>query len=159
MNYRKIEAADDAAIAGIIRSNLKKFRLDLPGTAYYDPELDHLSAYYDSEPARRSYFVAVDAGGRVVGGAGFAEFEGIEACAELQKIYLDDSVKGRGFGKALVRLVEDGAKAAGYKKLYLETHTNLSAAVKLYEKTGFHRVEKPCSTQHGTMNLFYLKEL
>lgn len=159
LSYRKIEAADDARIAEIIRSNLEKLHLDMPGTAYFDPELDHLSRYYSSKPDKRAYFVAIDEKGQVVGGVGAAEFDGIENCAELQKLYLDDSAKGKGWGKELMQIAENWARSAGYKNLYLETHTNLSAAMKLYEKTGFHAVEKPCSTQHGTMNRFYRKEL
>lgn len=34
--------------------------------------------------------------GQIIGGAGFAEFEGLDDCAELQKLYLVDSVKGKG---------------------------------------------------------------
>lgn len=159
LNYRKIEAADDKRIAEIIRANLEKLHLNIPGTAYFDPELDHLSAYYNSDPLRRAYFVALDDDGQVIGGVGIAEFDGIEKCAELQKLYLDDSVKGKGYGKELMRIAEDQARAAGYENLYLETHTNLSVALKLYEKMGFHQIEKPCSTQHSTMNCFYLKKL
>lgn len=159
LKYRKIEAADDGIIAKIIRANLEKLHLNIPGTAYFDPELEHLSVYYDSEPSKRIYFVALDAEGQVIGGVGIAEFDGIDACAELQKLYLDDSVKGKGYGKELMQIAEEWARAAGYKNLYLETHTNLSVALKLYEKMGFHRVEKPCSTQHNTMNRFYLKKL
>ena len=93
------------------------------------------------------------------GGVGIAEFDGLEDCAELQKLYLSDSVKGKGYGKELLHLAEEWVKSAGYRKLYLETHTNLSVALKLYEKMGFHLIEKPCRTQHSTMNRFYLKEL
>ena len=46
LNYRKTEPSDDRRIAEIIRSNLEEFHPDIPGTAYFDPELDHLSAYY-----------------------------------------------------------------------------------------------------------------
>ena len=46
--------------------------------------------------------------GQVIGGAGFVEFEGLDDCAELQKLYLVDSVKGKGCGKDLVQLVEEG---------------------------------------------------
>ena len=113
----------------------------------------------NSNPEKRAYFVAVNADGRVIGGVGIAEFEGVEACAELQKLYLDDSVKGKGYGKELTRLAEDWARSAGYKNLYLEIHTNLPVALKLYEKLGFHQVERPCTTHHNTMNCFYLKSL
>ena len=159
LNYRKIETADDKRIAEIIRTNLEKLHLDIPGTAYFDPELDHLSDYYNSNPDKRTYFVALDEDEKVIGGVGIAEFDGTENCAELQKLYLDDSFKGKGYGKQLMKIAEDWARSAGYKNLYLETHTNLSVALKLYEKTGFHQIEKPCSTPHDTMNCFYLKKL
>lgn len=158
LHYRKIEAADDAEIARIIRSNLEKLGLNIPGTAYFDPELDHLSAYYHSRPDKCVCFIALEEG-QVIGGVGVAEFDGIEACAELQKLYLADAVKGKGYGKELMQIAEEWARAAGYRHLYLETHTNLSVALKLYEKAGYRQIEKPCSTQHGTMNRFYLKDL
>ena len=159
LNYRKIETVDDARISQIIRSNLEKLHLDIPGTAYFDPELNHLSGYYNSKPDKRVYFIALNEDGQAAGGAGITEFDGIDDCAEFQKLYLDDSVKGKGYGKDLMRLTEDWARSAGYKKLYLETHTNFSVALKLYEKMGFQRIEKPTFTQHSTMNRFYLKRL
>lgn len=159
LNYRKIEAADNKRIAEIIRANLEKLHLDVPGTAYFDPELEHLSSYYGSDSSKRTYFVALDEDSQVIGGVGVAEFSGIENCAELQKLYLDDSAKGKGYGKELIQLAKRWAKSAGYKNLYLETHTNLSAALKLYEKMGFRQIERPCSTAHSTMDRFYIKNL
>lgn len=122
---RPITADDDAAIAAIIRDNLRAAHLDIPGTAYFDPELDYLSDFYNAEPQRRRYYIAADENGTVIGGVGYAEFPGVENCAELQKLYLDDTVKGRGYSHELMAAVERGAKAAGYKKIYLETHTSL----------------------------------
>lgn len=55
LKYREIEAKDDPQIVRIIRNNLEKAHLDIPGTAYFDPELDHLSTYYDS--ARRNGYI------------------------------------------------------------------------------------------------------
>lgn len=159
LNYRKIETADNAKIVQIIRSNLEKLHLNVPGTAYFDPELENLSNYYNSKPDKRIYFIALDEDGQIVGGVGIAEFDGIDGCAELQKLYLDDSAKGKGYGKELMQTAENWARSAGYEKLYLETHTNLSAALNLYEKMGFKQVEKPCKTQHNVMNRFYLKKL
>ena len=158
-SYRKIEPADDARIAEIVRANLKHFHLDIPGTAYFDPQLDHMSTYYGIDEKKRVYFVALDEAGLVMGGVGIAEFEGIPDCAEIQKLYLDDSTKGKGYGRELMKIAEDWAKAAGYKQLYLETHSNLKAAIKLYEKLGFQRIERPEGVLHGTMDHFYLKKL
>lgn len=159
LKYCKIQAVHDAAIAKIIRANLEKFHLDIPGTAYFDSELDHLSRYYNSEPGRRAYFIALGDDDQVIGGVGIAEFEGLPDCAELQKLYLSDAAKGKGYSRKLMELAEDAARNLGYKSLYLETHTNLAVALKLYEKLGFAQVEQPCPTQHTTMNRFYLKQL
>lgn len=159
LNYRKLEAKYDAQIAAIIRTNLERFHLNVPGTVYFDPELDHLSTFYDANPEKRVYFVVLNGEEKVVGGIGIAEFAGIENCAEMQKLYLDDSAKGKGYSKELVRLAEDWARSAGYQNLYLETHTNLEVARKLYEKLGFAEIEKPQTVQHGTMDHFYLKKL
>ena len=159
LHYRRLQAKDDAQIARIIRTNLERFHLNVPGTVYFDPELDHLSEFYDANPGKRACFVVLDEREQVIGGIGIAEFSGIANCAELQKLYLDDSAKGKGYSKELIRLAETQAKAAGYQNLYLETHTNLEVARKLYEKMGFAEIEKPSTVQHGTMDHFYLKKL
>ena len=159
LNYRKIEPTDDKYIAEIVRENLEKFHLDIPGTVYFDPELNHLSDYYNSNPSKRVDYIALDTAGQIIGGVGIAEFDGIENCAELQKLYLVDSVKGKGYGKELLKNAEDWARSAGYQNIYLETHTNLSVALKLYEKMGFKQIKKPQQVVHSTMNSFYLKRL
>lgn len=156
---RPIRKSDDAAIALIIRKNLERYHLNLPGTVYFDPELDHLSRFYAEEPDCRAYFVLTNGAGRVLGGAGFAEFPGFEDCAELQKLYLLDEAKGSGLGRSLLQTVELYAECMGYQRLYLETHTNLKEAMALYEKMGFSPIPKPQNVQHSTMNRFYLKEL
>lgn len=98
-------------------------------------------------------------GGTVIGGIGVAEFDGIDNCAEIQKLYLADGAKGKGLGKKLMQTAEKFAQGAGNSRLYLETHSNLEAAIGLYERLGFHRIDKPETVLHGTMNRFYLKEL
>ena len=124
LNYRSLTADDDAVLASIIRTSLEQLHLNLPGTAYFDPELDHLSAYYAREPKKRTYFVALDDAGQVVGGVGAAEFAPIPNCAEIQKLYLSDAVRGKGYSKELMRLAETWSREAGYRQLYLETHSN-----------------------------------
>ena len=101
----------DADIAALIRRNLEAARLDIPGTAYYDEMLDHLSAYYDAPG--RAYYVLIDEG-TAVGGVGLAKFDGLINCCELQKLYLDDSVKGRGLGYMLLDYIEERAAEMGY---------------------------------------------
>ena len=156
---RPITAADDPAIAWIIRRNLEHYHLDISGTAYFDKELDSLSRFYNAMPVERGYFVAVGGDGAVLGGGGIAAFAGLANCAEVQKLYLSDAAKGRGIGKRLMQTIEDFARAAGYERLYLETHSDLQAAIHLYEKLGFRQIDKPDAVLHSTMNMFYLKDI
>ena len=154
LEYKPLAPEHDAAIAALIRGNLRKFHLDIPGTAYYDEALDHLSGYY-RQPGR-AYFVLLE-NGVVVGGVGLAEFRG--DCCELQKLYLADAVKGRGLGYALIRHIEEKAWALGYRSVYLETHTNLAAAIHVYQRSGYREIPRPEGVVHSTMNRFYLKQL
>ncbi len=154
-HFVPMAACYDAVMADLVRRSLKAHGLDIPGTAYYDEALDHLSAFYDDP--RRGYYVLLDEQGTVMGGIGFAEAEG--DCCELQKLYLDDAAQGRGLGYRMVSFIEDRAREKGYRIIYLETHSNLQAAIHIYERAGYRRIERPASVVHSTMDHFYLKAL
>ena len=159
MIYKLLSPAYDTAVAELVRSNLKAHQLDIPGTVYFDDNLYHLSEFYNAMPDKRIYYVLTDESDNVLGGVGLAEFAGIEDCAELQKLYLNDCVKGRGLSYDLMSKVELAARELRYKRIYLETHDNLKAAIHLYEKCGYKEIERPKAVVHSTMNRFFLKEL
>lgn len=143
-------------MAAIVRAALKAHGLDIPGTAYFDEALDHLSVYYD-RPGRAYYVLLAD--GAVTGGVGLAQFEGLPGCCELQKLYLSPAARGRGLGYRMIRFIEDRARALGYRQIYLETHTNLQAAIHEYERSGYRQIPRPAAVVHTTMDRFYIKEL
>ena len=159
MHVGEITPEDNRALAEIARYNLKKHGLDLPGTVYFDKDLDHLSDFYLAPDKKRYYFVLRDEDGQTLGGVGLAEFLPIEGCAELQKLYLADSAKGAGWSYRLISLLEDKARELGYRQMYLETHTNLQIAIRVYERCGYRRIERPAGVMHATMDHFFLKEL
>ena len=159
MTFRQIEPCDDTAIAELIRHNLRVYRLDIPGTAYFDENLYHLSDFYLADPEKRTYIILADDANRVIGGVGIAGFDGFDDCAELQKLYLSDESKGKGLSPIMMKAAENKALELGYKRIYLETHTTLEAAICLYEKLGYKFIEKPAGIVHSAMNRFYLKEL
>ena len=156
LRFVPLSPAYDAALADLIRRNLEAVGLDIPGTAYADPGLDRLSACF--EGPGRAYCVLLE-NDAVIGGAGFAECAGFPDCCELQKLYLCDRAKGLGLGRALLEHAEDGARAAGYRRIYLETHSVLRAAVRLYEKTGYREIPRPAWIVHSAMDRFFIKEL
>ncbi|MFF7046969.1 GNAT family N-acetyltransferase [Streptomyces griseorubiginosus] len=58
--------------------------------------------------------------------------------AELVKLMVHRSARGRGLGRTLIRLAEEAAAAAGITLLHLDTETD-SPAERLYDSAGWTR--------------------
>lgn len=155
---RPIEARDDAAIAAIIRSVMPEFGASGCGFAINDPEVDWMHRAY-AEP-RCAYFV-VERDGVVEGGGGIAPLQGGEAdTCELRKMYFLPGLRGLGAGAALMDRCLDAARSFGFRRCYLETLTGMDAAMRLYARSGFRRIDAPMgATGHGGCNTFYLREI
>ena len=53
MKICELKAENDPALADLIRVNLKKYRLDIPGTVYFDENLNHIANEYLEESVRK----------------------------------------------------------------------------------------------------------
>ena len=157
-SLRPITPADDAAMARIIRTVMPEFGAGGCGFAINDPEVDWMSKAYAAP--RHAYFV-LEQDGEVLGGGGIAPLEGGEAVTcELRKMYFLPEARGLGAGAAMMARCLDAARAAGFRQCYLETLTGMDAAMRLYERSGFRRIDGPMgNTGHGGCNTFYLREL
>jgi GNAT superfamily N-acetyltransferase len=89
------------------------------------PEGAFLVAYVDHVPA---------------GCAGFRTLADDETTAELKRMYVAPQYRGRGLAKALLSAVEDAARQAGRRRLWLETGTAQPEAIALYEASGYARI-------------------
>jgi GNAT superfamily N-acetyltransferase len=63
-----------------------------------------------------------------------------EAMAEIKRMYVDPSVRGRGVGRTLVEALEREARLVGVTRIVLETGTRLAPAIRLYEAMGYARI-------------------
>lgn len=152
---RKITEEDNSPLHRLIKKILEDFGLDIPGTAYFDPQLENLYEFY-KQIENGNYWVA-EKNGEVVGGIGIAPFHEHEKICELQKLYVSPNVRGIGIGQRLVETALQFA-AEHYDQCYLETHHKLVAAAKLYEKVGFTLLEAPLpGSEHSAMDMWYLK--
>jgi putative acetyltransferase len=152
---RPITPADDAAMAAIIRAVMPEFGAIGDGFAINDPEVDWMSRAY-SQP-RSAYFV-VEREGIVLGGGGVAPLEGGDGgTCELRKMYFLPQARGLGAGTAMMERCLQAARGFGFARCYLETLCGMDAAMRLYERSGFHRIDAPMGdTGHGGCNTFYL---
>lgn len=158
MEIRAIEPRDDAAMAAIIRTVMPEFGATGCGFAINDPEVDWMSLAY---AAPRSAYFVVEHEGEVVGGGGIAPLTGGdgETC-ELRKMYFLPQARGIGAGAAMMGRCLEAARAFGFTQCYLETLRGMDAAMRLYGRTGFRRIDAPLGTTgHGGCNAFYLLPL
>lgn len=157
---RRITDADNPAIAAVIRQVSAEHGLSAEqGYGVADPLLDQLSGCY--QVAGSAYWVIENSAGDIVGGAGIAPLAGAETgVCELQKMYLLSSCRGAGLGQRLLLLACDFAKEAGYQRCYLETTACLPAALALYQKMGFGRIDQAMGqTGHHSCEIFMLRDL
>lgn len=141
VQIRTIEPRDNAALAGVIRTTLKEFGANRPGTVYYDESTDRLSDVFGIPGS--VYYVA-EYKGEIVGGGGIYPTAGLpEGTCELVKMYLLPEARGIGLGSTLIQKSLDFAKDYGYRQVYLETMPELKQALKTYEKFGFVYIHAP----------------
>ncbi len=79
---------------------------------------------------------------RLIGTVGLYPREG--GVAELRKMYLLKSARGKGLGKMLLERVLARARDLGFRRIELETSSKLIEAIGLYKKYGF----APFSPEH-----------
>jgi putative acetyltransferase len=105
----------------------------------FDPavELPDLFAFDIHYRAPRGGFWVVRAGGTVAGSVGVERLG--PRSAELHRLYLDASLRGRGTGRTLVETVLAWCRQQGIPHLVLWSDTRFDRAHLLYERMGFRR--------------------
>ncbi len=146
--------SDGAAAAAVVERVLSEHGLA------FDPH--HLDADI-LEPARHylgsggAFFVAVDAGDRVIGTAGL--YRTGPDTGEVRKMFLLPEARGAGLGRGLLNAVIEAAEARGLRRLTLTTRHRYDRAIRLYERAGFRPVGVAERRRGGDDGLSYALEL
>ena len=155
---REIQPQDNAQVEAIIRACFHEFDIPLVGTAYEDEETPRM---YESYQAKNDIYFVLEEDGEVIGGAGIKPLRNFESdVCEFQKMYYSPKARGRGLGKKLLQKCLNEAKALGYKRCYLESGSQLKAAIHIYEQSGFEHLDGPLgNTGHFSCGVWMIKEL
>lgn len=156
----RIGPQDNAAVAILIRYVMPEFGASGSGFAIMDPEVDHMAEAYAGGRAQY-YVLKSSAGGKILGGGGFAPLTGgrVDTC-ELRKMYFLSEARGLGWGARLFDALLLEAARQGFKTCYLETLKNMTAAQRLYESRGFRRLSATQGhTGHSGCDRWYEKAL
>jgi putative acetyltransferase len=131
IRLRRARDTDGPAVVALVRRARREFRLRFDPRGIDRPLQTPGSSFRG--PRRR--FWVLEAGGRVIGSV--AVVPRGRHTAELMKMYLDRCWRGRGLGRRLLRAGLGFARRDGCRRVILETHSRLTAAIALYEKAGF----------------------
>jgi putative acetyltransferase len=158
ITYRNIEERDNIELAGLIRTVFREFKIDRPGTVYFDTTTDKLSELFKAPGS--VYWIAEEEG-KMAGGCGLYPTPGLpEGCAELVKFYLLQQWRGKGTGRSLMEKCFESAQKLGYKQLYLESLPELEKAVSMYLKAGFRHISHSLGNSgHFGCNIWMIKDL
>jgi DNA-binding MarR family transcriptional regulator/N-acetylglutamate synthase-like GNAT family acetyltransferase len=98
------------------------------------------------DPTRERFWIA-DMAGEPVGSVFVVK--AADDVAKLRLLLVEPSARGLGIGARLVDECVSFARAAGYKKMTLWTHSVLTAARHIYQNAGFARVAQTSHAEWG----------
>lgn len=152
---RPIGPGDNPAVATIIRDVMTELGAVGTNFSISDPEVD---AMFEAYPAPDSAFFVIERDGKIMGCGGMGPLQGGEKdVCELKKMYFLPGLRGAGMGRRLLDLILDSARAAGYRRCYLETLSTMDSARALYRKYGFRDLDGPMgNTGHSGCNRFMI---
>ncbi len=155
---REIRPGDNEQLEQVIRDCFYEFEIPLEGTAYSD---DETSKMYESYQNSNDIYYVIDSDGDILGGGGVKPLTGFEdKVCEIQKMYFSPKVRGRGYGKLMFEKCLESAKLLGYKQCYLESASQLKAAIHIYESYGFKHLERAMGgTGHYSCGVWMIKNL
>ncbi len=108
------------------------------GGEEFEPPLD-ASRFQPPNGTFVMAWLETDGGDEVpVGCAGIRRHD--DRTAELKRMFVVESARGRGVARALLARLEEEASALGYVELWLETGTEQPEAISLYESEGYEPI-------------------
>lgn len=72
---------------------------------------------------------------------------------ELAKMAVSPDFQGRGISNKLMQGCIDHARAAGKKRIFLDSNTKLTPAIRLYRKYGFREVPLSADSPYARVNI------
>ncbi len=135
ITLRHARQSDSQAVIGLVTFVHEEYRYEMD-LDRRDRDLFDIPAFYP--PSQACFFVLEDESGRIVGAGAIKQIS--EKDAELCRFYFYPEYRARGIGKRLLDELIAFARTAGYRRLILETHTDMVEADRFYRKHGFTEI-------------------
>lgn len=138
ISIRPATNRDAGRVRELVFGVLREYGLE-PAPEGIDRDLDDIEGSYI---ARGGVFELLeDPEGRLLGTVGLYPFG--DGRIELRKMYFRKELRGKGYGKMVLRRMIGTAREMGYQTMVLETASVLKEAIGLYRKFGFVEKKEP----------------
>jgi len=154
MLVRPGTGADAAAAAALVRQVLMEHGLPFDP---WDLDADILAPEAHYAAGGGAFYVATDAGGRIVGTAALQRTG--PSSGEVRKMFLLPEARGNGTGRALLDAVLAAARARQLERVTLTTRHRYGRAIRMYERAGFRLVGSALRPRGGDLGLVYELDL
>lgn len=81
------------------------------------------------------------------------------ASAEVKRMFVPATHRGRGYARALLAALEDAARTQGYSRVILETGAMQPEAMALYESSGYRPIPSFGFYRESPLNRCYARDL
>ena len=130
----QIEIGPTSILSDVATSLISALNAEL-SALYPEPGATHFRLDPDEVGPGRGAFLVAYADGAPVGCGAVRRLDDHDA--ELKRMYVVPSVRGRGIGRALLSALESEARALGAHRLVLETGIRQTEALALYRRASF----------------------
>jgi putative acetyltransferase len=132
MIIREASADDSNAIRAVVSETLAEFGFAVESSGT-DADLADVPRSYQTRGG--AFRVLEDDDGTIVGCGGLYPLD--EGVVELRKMYFRPAIRGQGLGRRLLDDLIAEARRRRFERIELETASNLTAAIALYQRAGF----------------------
>lgn len=141
MTLRQAGMADRPGIINLVKSILTEF------DQVYNPtgserDLEEFDKFYNADGC--AFYVVVK-NEKIIGSIGILTISAQEA--KIKKMYISRDFRNLGLAQILIDEIIRKAIEFGYKKLTLETMSEMRAAIYLYKKNGFIEVDREAQSR------------
>jgi len=156
MTIREFAPADQAGVNQLQAEFMHEFFpefADDPRQLEWNADIYDIYAGYIVNGGKMWVVVENDA---IVGVGGFRRVS--PGVAEIKRIRIKASCRGKGYGKAIVRLVEAYCLDHGISKILVDTDERLATAKTMYEHLGYRVYRKETEMEGGREYINYYFE-
>ena len=121
----------------------------------FDPGLPSAAEATATFGPPNGLFLVASQDGETVGCGGVQFLD--ETTAEIKRMWVSGSARGSGLGRRLLARLEDATRAAGRRRVVLDTNGVLDEALALYRSSGYLAVDRYNDNPYATH--FFAKDL